>query len=65
VGLGDWRLWVLAWAIIVAWRLARLIRDGYEHVQEVIRADAHAGMRTARAKEWVAFLRKWTRIVRV
>jgi hypothetical protein len=47
--------WVVAlWLVLVVMRLRTLTRDCYDHVQELIRADAHAGQRTIRAKERVA-----------
>jgi hypothetical protein len=52
MGLLGWV--VVVWLVLVAFRLRTLTRDCYDHVQELIRADAHAGQRTIRAKERVA-----------
>lgn len=46
--------WIALWIILVAVRLRALTHDCYDHVQEVIRADAHAGQRTIHAKERIA-----------
>jgi hypothetical protein len=47
-------VWIVAWFVLVGVRLRTLTRDCYDHVQEVIRSDAHAGQHTIRATEWVA-----------
>jgi hypothetical protein len=52
MGLLAWV--VVLWLVMVVMRLRTLTRDCYDHVQELIRADAHAGQRTIRAKERVA-----------
>lgn len=52
MGLLAWV--VVIWLLVVVFRLRSLTRDCYDHVQELIRADAHAGQRTMRAKERVA-----------
>jgi hypothetical protein len=54
VDVPGW-FWIVAWLVVVGWRFHELTRDCYEHVQEVIRADAHAGQQTIRAQERVAF----------
>jgi hypothetical protein len=51
----EWALVVGAWVVLLLWRTHALTRDCYEHVQEIIRADAHAGQRTIRARESAAF----------
>jgi hypothetical protein len=52
MGLLAWV--VVLWLAVVVMRLRTLTRDCYDHVQELIRADAHAGQRTIRAKDRVA-----------
>jgi hypothetical protein len=52
MGLLGWV--VVLWLVLVAIRLRTLTRECYDHVQELIRADAHAGQRTMRAKERIA-----------
>jgi hypothetical protein len=51
----EWAWVVAAWVVLLLWRAHALTRDCYEHVQEVIRADAHAGQRTIRAREGASF----------
>jgi hypothetical protein len=52
MGLLGWV--VVLWLAVVVMRLRTLTGECYDHVQELIRADAHAGQRTIRAKERVA-----------
>lgn len=47
-------VWIVAWLVLVGLRLRTLTRDCYDHVQEVIRSEAHAGRHTIRATERVA-----------
>lgn len=49
---------VVLWLVLVAVRLRMLTSDCYDHVQELIRADQHAGQHTIRAKEHFARRRK-------
>lgn len=44
-------IWIVAWLVLVGLRLRTLTSDCYDHVQEVIRSDAHAGRSTIRATE--------------
>jgi hypothetical protein len=44
--------WIaVLWLVVLAVRLRMLTSYCYDHVQELIRADQHAGQRTIRAKE--------------
>jgi hypothetical protein len=64
--VSDW-LWAVAlYALWEGGGWWLLTRSCYEHVQEVIRADAHLGQRAVRAKERVAALgrRPWDHALR-
>jgi hypothetical protein len=54
----EWAWIVAAWVVWLLWRRHALTRDCYEHVQEVIRADAHTGQRTIRAREGASFAKE-------
>lgn len=54
----EWAWVVAAWVVWLLWRGHALTRECYEHVQEIIRADAHAGQRTIRAREAASFARE-------
>ncbi len=43
--------WVVLWLVVVAVRARVLTAACYEHVQELIRAEHHAGQRTTRMRE--------------
>ncbi len=52
--------WLIVWGIIFGVRVRSLTHACYFHVEELIRANAHAGQRTIHAKER-AEVRPWRR----